>query len=65
MPRAPWRAGEAHPLHKLTAAQVAAIRRRYAAGERVKDLAREHGVTPGTISSAVHYRTWQDGSGEG
>ena len=54
--------GANNPAAKLTADQVAAIRR-YAKrgphpwGWRSK-LAREHGVSPGTISDILHGRIW-------
>ena len=51
--RLPHPSGDAHPRAKLTDAQVAEVRRRRAAGERGKDLAREYGVSDATISLAV------------
>lgn len=43
----------------LNAASVADIRRRCAAGESTKSLARVHGVAPGTIRCVVTRRTWK------
>lgn len=51
--------GEANPNHRLTADDVAAIRRRYAGGGvRQVDLAREYGVTQPNISAIVRGATW-------
>jgi hypothetical protein len=45
----PCTRGERSPAAKLTDAQVAEIRRRYAAGERAVDLAGEYGVHKGYV----------------
>jgi hypothetical protein len=56
--------GETHPRSKLSAAQVADIRRRYAAGGvRMRDLAAEYGVNVPTVSMIVSGRTWRDSGG--
>ena len=47
----------------LTAAQVAVIRTRAAHGAvrgKAAALAREYGVSPGTISDIIHRRTWKE-----
>lgn len=51
--RRPSRAGELHPLSKLTNSQREAIVRRRGAGERGIDLAREFAVSPPTITRLV------------
>lgn len=43
----------------LTEDQVAAIRQRYAAGERQCVLAREYTVSPVTMHNIVHNKTWR------
>jgi DNA-binding NarL/FixJ family response regulator len=50
--------GEAHPSAKLTEAEVRAIRRRTAAGERQKDLAAEFHVSPSSISKIANGKSW-------
>lgn len=47
-----------HPIAKLTPDDVRAIRRRYAKGERIAHLAREHGVRWETINNVLRKRTW-------
>jgi len=51
-------AGELSWTAKLSEGDVIEIRKRVAAGEFQKDLAREYGVDASTISNAVHGRTW-------
>ena len=53
--------GEASPHAKLTTAQVLEIRSRYAneAGVSQRSLAREYGVTRGSIRSIVDRKTWK------
>jgi hypothetical protein len=54
--------GERHTFAKLTEAQVAEIRARYAAGGvRQVDLAREYGVSQVNISHVVRGTTWRHG----
>ena len=50
--------GEANGFAKLTAAQIPEIRRRYAAGESGPDLAREFGISQGTISLVALRKRW-------
>lgn len=50
--------GEAHPKSKLTESSVKEIRRRAADGERVSVLAKECGVSAGSIYNAVSRKTW-------
>lgn len=51
--------GEAHHAAKLTATQVTEIRRRYAAGEQQRPLAREFGITQGTVTKIVRRAIWK------
>jgi hypothetical protein len=58
--RASRNVGEAHPLSRLTASDVGAIRERYAQGGiRQIDLAAEYGVTRTRISTIVNRRGWR------
>lgn len=50
--------GERHGNAKLTAAGVRDCRRRFAAGEKLCDLAREYGVSKSGLSQAVNGVTW-------
>jgi hypothetical protein len=50
--------GERASSAKLTEADVVAIRRRYASGERRADLAREFGVTHTNVTDIVNGKTW-------
>jgi len=51
--------GEGVPNAKLTDAQVIEIRQRYRAGGISQaQLAREYGVTHGTMGSLLHRKTW-------
>lgn len=50
---------EDHPNARLTIAAVQDIRRRYEAGERVTDLAREYGVTFPAVKRAATRQTWR------
>jgi hypothetical protein len=52
-------AGDNNGRAKLTWLRVRDIRRRYANGERICDLAIEHGVTDGAIAAVVELRTWK------
>lgn len=51
--------GERHHTARLTASGVVDARRRVAAGEMVKDVARELGVTHSTLSNAIRRKTWR------
>jgi len=51
--------GERHPRARLTAQDAAAIRQRYAAGERIADLARAYGLTKQGMAAVVYRRTWR------
>lgn len=51
--------GERNPMAKLTAENVAEIRRRVAAGEKQKSMCAIFGVSPMTVSRAVRGETWQ------
>jgi hypothetical protein len=50
--------GEKHPKARLTADLVVEIRARYATGPNVSALAREYGISRGTIHDLVAGRTW-------
>jgi len=55
-------AGERHPSHKLTAADVREIRRRYVPGDRINSgraLAREFGVSQGAVNMILTGRNWK------
>lgn len=56
--RSPDRHGERHPLHRLTWEQIAAIRQRYAAGEKQLDLANQYGTRQDHISRIVNNKAW-------
>jgi hypothetical protein len=56
--RARYECGESHHAAKLTAADVAAIRRRLAAGERGSMLAAEFSVARSAISRIKHRGRW-------
>ena len=53
------RRGEQHPRAKLTATQVLAIRKRRAAGEQLKPLAAEYGVTFSVIHHIAKRLSWK------
>lgn len=53
------RRGERHPRARLTAEQVAEIRRRRADGVRVSELARIFGVSITAASFAIRGKTWR------
>lgn len=53
--------GERHGMAKLTAAQAAEIRRRAAAGESQRAIARDFNVTPATVSMIRRGRIWAHG----
>jgi hypothetical protein len=50
--------GERAPSNKLTAVEVAAIRRALLSGEKERTLADEHGVARTTIQCIGNGRTW-------
>lgn len=50
--------GETHPSSKLTAEQVATIRKDYAAGVRQQELADRYGVHQPAISRIVNGKRW-------
>jgi NUMOD4 motif-containing protein len=52
--------GEAKPRAKLSSADVLECRRRYAAGEKQVDLAREFGVSSSGLCQAIKGTTWKD-----
>lgn len=52
--------GERHPRHRLTASAVREIRRAYAEGALMADLAARFGVHRRTINDVVTGRTWED-----
>jgi len=47
--KVPDRRGDTHPRTKISDADVVELRRRYAAGEKRRDLAREYGITYGNV----------------
>ena len=53
------RRGSKHPLARLNTLKVKRIRERIAAGDAKKVLAREYGVDPKTIRSAVNGTSWR------
>lgn len=57
--RGSYNGGEANSHAKLSAADIAAIAARVAAGERQTVIAKEYGVDPGTIWRALHGHTWK------
>lgn len=61
--RANWgcspRPGELSPTAKLTAVQVAQIRRLWSDGERVTDLALAYGMSKASISMIVNGKRWR------
>lgn len=56
--------GEKCPASKLTEEQVVEIKRRLAAGEKQKNLAKEFGVHNVTINGIAHGRTWAHVAGD-
>jgi DNA invertase Pin-like site-specific DNA recombinase len=58
--------GKSHPLSnaKLDWEKVREIRQRLAAGERMKDLAKEYGVGWGAIHNIKYHVTWKDAGEE-
>jgi hypothetical protein len=52
--------GERNGNHRLTATNVAAIRRRHAAGESLRALGHDYGVWHTTIADIVKRRTWRE-----
>lgn len=58
--RSPGKRGEDNHLARLTAAQVRAIRARYAAGgESYATLARAYGINPSNVGAIITRRSWQ------
>jgi DNA invertase Pin-like site-specific DNA recombinase len=53
------RRGSDHPRSRLTKEAVIAIRRRNAAGEPKKALAREFGVTGASVWQVISRKTWK------
>lgn len=51
--------GSDHASTHLTEAKVLEIRHRFAAGEKIANLASEFGITLGTISPLIRGRTWR------
>ena len=51
--------GEAHPSAKLSAADVDAIRKRYALGATQTGLGKEFGISQGTVWGIVNNRNWR------
>lgn len=54
----PIKRGESNPQAKLTVVLVDQARKRHAAGETIKGLAREYGVHSKTMRSAIRGETW-------
>lgn len=52
-------AGEAHKRSRLNDASVLQMRARAAAGETLKAMAADYGVTPATVWYVVHRKTWR------
>lgn len=52
--------GSMHYLAKLTRAKVQRIREAVTAGAVQKHLAKQYGVSTGTIRDVVHRKTWKD-----
>jgi hypothetical protein len=52
--------GESHPGSVLTESAVATIRRRLAAGDRMKDIALDCQVSDTAIGDIAHGRTWKE-----
>lgn len=50
--------GESNPKAQATTEQVIEMRKRRAAGERVKDIAHAFGMTPKAVSHICQRRTW-------
>jgi hypothetical protein len=50
--------GSKNPLAKLTEGIVLEARRRFAAGERQRALAREYGVSPAALCQAISGKNW-------
>jgi hypothetical protein len=51
--------GEAQHDAKLTDEIVRTVRRRWICGDSARALAREYGVTPQSMSAALHRKTWR------
>jgi hypothetical protein len=56
---AAWHYGERHGRHKLTVAQVRAIRKRRAGGERLHVIAADYGVVYQTIQRIIEGKNWR------
>jgi hypothetical protein len=50
--------GETHPFARLDASSVRDARARFVAGNQIKDIAPEYGVSAGTLAKAIHGVTW-------
>ena len=57
-PRSGRQKGEGHHNARLTEKQVREIKRRLRRGEKVRDLAKEFGVTPSNVSLINQGRIW-------
>lgn len=55
--------GERNPAAKLTAADVAEIRNRVAAGETQRAVARRYGVSKGALCLMISGKTWATAGG--
>ncbi len=51
--------GESHPNHKLTATQVAEIRRRLAGGASQASMCRAYGISSGHMNRIAHNKRWK------
>ena len=51
--------GSKHKLSKLTEGQVKTIKKSYANGKRICDIARKYGVSAAAIDAIVKGRTWK------
>jgi hypothetical protein len=51
--------GDSHPTHRLTTAEVLAIRERHASGTTMYRLSKDYGCTLQNISRIIHRETWK------
>jgi len=56
--RNPWGRGQKHCKAKLDTLKVLEIRKLYARGDSIAEIAREHGVSWSCIHAVVTKRTW-------
>ena len=56
--------GECHPMAKLTAAQVRAIRGHYISGLSQKTIAQMFDISPQTVSKIVNGLLWASGDSQ-